>query len=184
MIALLVLLAWGLEPLSSQYFAYQIDPLGQVQLYQFITANLIHTNTTHTVLNLAALGLLWAIHGLYYRFWQFLAMCLFFSVCVTLGIWMFSTDLLWYAGLSGTLHGIFVYGAYQDVINKVKLGWLIMSGLWLKIIYEQVFGQDQMVAQLIEANVAVDAHLYGAIAAVIWLLGCFFVRQKNAQKNI
>ncbi|MDO6692455.1 rhombosortase [Aliiglaciecola sp. 3_MG-2023] len=168
LITLICCLLWLFEPTASEYFALQRDLVAKGYLWQFLTANFVHTNTTHLLLNLTGVTLLWAVHGQYYNVKIYLINIVLLSIGVTIGIYLFSNNLLWYAGLSGTLHGIFVYGAYLDIRNKVKFGWLLMFGVWLKVSYEQLYGADQMIKDLIAANVAVDAHLYGAVAG----LGC------------
>ena len=39
-----------------------------------------------------------------------------------------------YVGLSGALHGLFTWGALKDISSKTKGGWLLLIGVWLKII--------------------------------------------------
>ena len=50
---------------------------------------------------------------------------------------------------------------------RVALSWILFIAVWLKIIYEQIFGQSDLVASLIDANVAIDAHLYGALVGLL-----------------
>lgn len=90
--------------------------------------------------------------------------------------------MLWYAGLSGVLHGIFVWGAFCDIKHKVKFGWILMLGVWLKIAFEQFFGQDQHIANLIGADVAVDAHLYGAVAGVFFIFTSILKNKYSPQR--
>lgn len=93
------------------------------------------------------------------------------SLCVVLlrhQCWalLFSPDLIWYAGLSGALHGIFAWGACVDIKEKMKSGWLLLIGLAIKVGYEQIDGSSEQVANLIDAKVAVDAHLFGALTGI------------------
>ncbi|MDU0355165.1 rhombosortase [Paraglaciecola aquimarina] len=80
---------------------------------------------------------------------------------------MFAPELVWYVGLSGVLHGLFIVGAYKDIINHMYSGWLLLIAVWIKVLYEQFSGQNQQVASLIDANVAIDAHLFGSISGAI-----------------
>lgn len=89
--------------------------------------------------------------------------------------------MLWYAGLSGVLHGFFVWGAFQDIKHRVRFGWLLMIGVWLKIAYEQVFGQDPDLAKFIDANVAVDSHLYGALGGILVIIFLFVVNRLSTK---
>lgn len=172
-IAAICIILWFFEPLSSEYLAFNRNLLVNAYWWQFITSNLVHTNTNHLLLNLAGICLLWAIHGQYYNFSLYLAKVAVLCLWVTIGLYFFSPDLIRYLGLSGVLHGLFVYGAFKDIQHKVQFGWLLMVGVWIKISYEQIYGAEQMIMDLIAANVAVDAHLYGAIGG----LGCILIDQ-------
>lgn len=165
-IAIISVLLFLLEPASSDYLAFQRDAFSDGEIWRLVSGNLIHTNANHLFLNLAGLLLLWAIHGFYYSISNYVYQFIFFSIVVTSLIYFVNPEMLWYAGLSGVLHGLFVWGAYQDIRQKVRFGWLLMIGVWVKIAYEQIFGQDTNLASFIEANVAVDSHLYGALAGV------------------
>ncbi|MFT4994925.1 MAG: rhomboid family GlyGly-CTERM serine protease [Paraglaciecola sp.] len=113
------------------------------------------------------LSLLWALHGQYFTTKSYLLFVLLMSLTCTLGIYFFAPRLDWYVGLSGTLHGLFVVGAYFDIRAGMKSGWLLLIGVWAKIAHEQWYGASQDVAQLIGANVAIEAHLYGAISGML-----------------
>lgn len=153
-----------------QSFSLHTSSIDSQHYWTFVTANLVHTNTAHLLLNLAGVAVLWAVHGYSYVVTNYLFQFIIFGVAVTIGMFLFSSNITWYVGLSGILHGVFVVGAYQDIRHKIKFGWWLMLGIWLKIAYEQYFGANQTLKNLIEANVAVDAHLYGAMAGTIWVL--------------
>ncbi|GAB5379032.1 MAG: hypothetical protein Alis3KO_00330 [Aliiglaciecola sp.] len=123
--------------------------------------------------------MLWAIHGYSYTVTNYLIQFLYFSLAVTLGMAFLSNNFAWYVGLSGVLHGTFIVGAYQDIRHRIKFGWWLMLGVWIKIIYEQVIGADENLQSLIEAQVAVDAHLYGAIAGSLWIGVRLVLNQNN-----
>jgi len=86
----------------------------------------------------------------------------------------------WYVGLSGVLHGLFIIGAYFDIQNRFKTGWLMLIGVWLKVLHEQIYGASESVAKLISANVAIDAHLFGTITGSLIIL-YFFVFQSSKE---
>ena len=65
---------------------------------------------------------------------------------------------------------IFVFGAIMDINVKDKTGYLLFIGVWLKIAHEQIYGASTDVSDLIEASVAVDAHLWGAIGGLIFVI--------------
>lgn len=177
-IALLSVLAFFFEPTSSHWLAYDRYAIEGTETWRLITGNLVHTNGYHLLLNLAGLTLLWALHGEHYRIGLFLKMFIWCCLGTSAGIYLFSPELIWYAGLSGALHGVFVWGACLDIRAKIKSGWLLLAGVIIKIVHEQISGSSQQVADLIDATVAVDAHLYGAVSGfllfvLMWLSSQF-----------
>ena len=178
--AILLILCWLLfllEPSSSELLAYDRNMLEQWQLWRLISGNLLHTNFNHLLLNSAGLVLLWALHGQYfsskvYGFYM-AVLCLGTTLC----IYYLSLDLGWYVGLSGALHGLFLLGAYFDIRHGLKSGWLLLIGIVGKIIHEQFYGASEDVAQLIGANVAIEAHLYGSLTAVLLIAVLWFYSQ-------
>lgn len=135
-----------------------------------LTANLLHTNTNHLLLNLAGLSLLWALHGDAYRFWRYMMIMVLCALATTLGILLFSPQLIGYVGLSGALHGLFVWGAIDDIRRKDVTGWFLLLGVVVKIAWEQWQGASDSMATLINASVAVDAHAYGALGGLVCAL--------------
>ena len=165
------------EPMSSNLLAYDRDQINDFQWWRLITGHFLHTNTVHLLLNTVGLTLLWALHGYYYNIARYLIQ--FFALCLgtSISLYLFSEQMGWYVGLSGVLHGLFVIGAYFDIKQKIKTGWLMFIGVWLKVIHEQFFGASEEVAQLIAANVAIDAHLYGTMTGSIIILYYFVVNK-------
>ena len=163
------------EPMSSDLFAYDRSQLNDFQWWRLITGHFLHTNTTHLLLNTLGLVLLWALHGHYYKTLRYLMQ--FFALCLgtAIGLYLFAQQMQWYVGLSGVLHGVFIIGAYFDIRQKFKTGWIMLTGVWLKVVHEQIFGASESVAQLIAANVAIDAHLFGTITGSAIILYYFVV---------
>ena len=158
------------EPMSSDWLAYDRNQLIDLQWWRLITGHFLHTNSIHLLLNLAGLTLLWALHGHYYTTPRYLIIFLLLCLGTSGGLYLFAPQMKWYVGLSGVLHGLFVIGAYFDIQHKFKTGWLMLVGVWLKVLHEQIYGASENVAQLISANVAIDAHLFGTITGSLIIL--------------
>ena len=169
-LALISLVTYYCEPTASQWLAYDRFAIQGLDTWRLLTGNLVHTNGYHLLLNLAGLALLWALHGEHYRIGRFLKVFVWCSVGTSVGLYLLSTELIWYAGLSGALHGIFVWGACMDIRANMRSGWLLLIGVAIKVAYEQVSGSSPEVAALIDANVAVDAHLFGTISGLLLFL--------------
>lgn len=166
LIAFLSTLLFVLEPHSSDALAYQRDALSWQEVWRWISGHVVHTNGAHLMLNLTGLAMLWLLHGHYYSLSTFFGQLLLYAFAVTGCIFVFHPELQWYVGLSGVLHGIFVWGAVQDIRRLEMGGKLLFLGVWVKIAYEQFYGGSADVAALINARVATEAHLYGALTGL------------------
>lgn len=155
-----------------QWFEYDRDAINQYQFWRLLTGHFYHTNSTHLLLNCFALVLLWSMHGHFYTATSYAGLFFTTALLTSLGLYEFSSLTL-YVGLSGILHGFFVWGALNDTVHQEKTGYLLLAGVTIKLIHEQIYGASDTVAALIDANVAIDAHLYGAIAGLFY----FFIER-------
>jgi rhomboid family GlyGly-CTERM serine protease len=152
----------------TQALVYQRELITTGEVWRLLSGHLLHTNGYHLLLNLAGLLMLWALHGRFYSIKNYIVLFLFCSIMTSIGIYVFDPTLIQYVGLSGVLHGIFVFGALMDINVKDKSGYLLFLGVWLKIAHEQYYGANVDVSNLIEANVAVNAHLWGALSGLLF----------------
>jgi len=152
----------------TQVLVYQKKLITQGEVWRLFSGHILHTNGYHLLLNLAALFMLWALHGRFYSIKIYSLLFLFCSLTTSVGLYYFDPTLIQYVGLSGVLHGIFIFGAIMDIKTKDKTGYLLFLGVWLKIAYEQFYGANADVSNLIEANVAVNAHLWGALGGLLF----------------
>lgn len=147
--------------------AYNRSAVGELQLWRLFTGNLLHSNAAHLGMNLLALLAVWALHGEYLparRFtWLWLVTGLFCTVCM----YFFAPERSSYVGLSGIIHGLLIYGSITDIRHKIWLGWLLLVGVILKIVHEQLVGPSAATAELISTAVATESHLYGAIGGAL-----------------
>lgn len=167
----------------TQALVYQRTLINQGELWRLFTGHLLHTNGFHLLLNLAALMLLWALHGRFYTIKNYSVLFFLCAMSTSLGIYYFDAQLIQYVGLSGVLHGIFVFGAIMDIYSKDKTGYLLFIGVWLKIAHEQIYGASSEVSDLIEASVAVNAHLWGAVGGLIFTV-IYLVRFRIHQNGL
>jgi len=173
LVTALSLLAFTFNDSVSDFLVYHRDLIAQGQLWRLLTGHFFHTNGYHLLLNLAALFMLWALHGNFYLPIRYILLFLCSALVCSFGLYFFSPSITQYVGLSGVLHGVFIWGALMDIKNKEKTGYLLFVGVCLKIAHEQFYGASNDVSNLIEANVAIDAHLWGAIGGLsFFLLTC------------
>ncbi|WNJ95718.1 rhombosortase [Vibrio ruber] len=135
----------------------------QGQWWRIVTGNFTHTNTVHLAMNLIALWLITLIFRPAARaLWQQLLL-----LSLLIGIGLFWTDLYFYVGLSGTLHGLFASFALREALKGRKSSWLLVAGVCGKVLWEQNFGASETTQALIEAPVAIQAHLLGLAGGLL-----------------
>ncbi|WED22600.1 rhombosortase [Vibrio sp. JC009] len=142
---------------------WNADLIQSGQLWRVISGNFTHTNLYHLLMNMAAL---WVMGFLFKPSAKSL-LSLLVLLSAVVGCALLATEIDIYAGLSGTLHGLFAFYAAIEVSRGLRSSWLLILGVIAKVGYEQVFGAQESTAKLIEASVAIDAHLAGCIAGVI-----------------
>lgn len=177
-VVVLVILHFLPENLRSVLEYHRSEP---VQVWRAVTGHLLHSNHWHLVMNLGALLLMLMLHQLYYSLNSFALLLLSGCIGISVLLYLFSPDIQIYVGLSGWLHCFITVGALLDIKHKIQSGWLILLGVIAKVAYEQWQGPDAELAALIDANVAIDAHLYGVICGL--LLGFVFVISAKPLEN-
>ena len=166
-IILLSSLAYIFDESLSNTFIYQRDLVSNGEVWRIFTGHIFHTNGYHLLRNISAVVLLWALHGQFYNPRIYLLLLLISAITSSIGIHFFSLDIHRYVGLSGVLHGVFIWGAFMDIKHKDKTGYILLVGVFIKILHEQFYGASEDVAQLISASVAINAHLWGAFGGFI-----------------
>ncbi len=166
-IILLSCLAYVFDESLSATFVYQRDLVSQGEIWRVFTSHIFHTNGYHLLLNVLAVIMLWALHGQFYNSRIYLLLLVISALTSSIGVHFFSLDIQRYVGLSGILHGVFIWGAFMDIKSKDKTGYILLAGVFLKILHEQFYGASEDVAELISASVATNAHLWGALGGII-----------------
>ncbi|GGK28505.1 rhombosortase [Aliivibrio fischeri] len=152
------------------------------ELWRIVTGNFTHTNLAHLIMNAAALVLF------SYIFKELLTLkklsILLFSISLLTGLALLFTPIQAYVGLSGVLHGLFVWAAIEDIKNKRQTGWLLLLGVIAKISWEHYFGASASTISLINAKVATEAHLFGAIAGGLLQIPALFLKTNKASDGL
>lgn len=161
-----------LKPDSISVLGFYPDLVLKGEIWRILSGQLLHTNLNHLLLNSAGVVLVWALHGEYYDEKRYTKL-LVISLIVVGALLLIFADYTHYAGLSAVLHTLIVYGAIKDIYFKDKTGWLLLAGVLLKVAYENLYGASSSTIELIDASVAVEAHLIGAIVGVILSLPVF-----------
>ena len=154
-------------------FVFKRENIAQGELWRIFTGNFVHTNYPHLALNLTGLWIMGFLFLDSFDAKKILISSLFLSLFTGLFLYWFSHSLDWYAGFSGTLYGLFLFGAITAIYQK---DYLFGAGIALliigRVIWGHFMGGSESSAELIGAPVATDAHLYGITGAT--LLGMLY----------
>ncbi|MCL1059209.1 rhombosortase [Shewanella gelidimarina] len=159
--------------------AYRRDLIFDGQWWRLLTGNFLHTNAWHLFMNLAGLWVILLLHEQHYRARSLAVIIIVVALSLMqgVGLLLFFPETKGYVGLSGMLHGLFVYGAVLDITKGLKTGYLLTLGVILKVIYEQTYGASSEVTALIGARVATEAHFVGLVSGFICLGSVYAVRK-------
>lgn len=145
------------------------------EIWRLFTGHLAHLSWTHILTNLLGLALVWGLFGHHLPAKRWLHVIIFNALGISLLLLIVDSHILWYVGLSGVLHGMFLVGCLYDMRSgrwdsKLLLVLLIGKLLWEQL-REPIGETASLIHQLVElfigGAVIVDAHLFGAIMGFI-----------------
>jgi rhomboid family GlyGly-CTERM serine protease len=153
-------------------------PLLTSEPWRLVTGHFVHLSLTHAMLNgvaLLLLGRLFADRIRDNEFWIVLGAA---SLLISLTFWIAMPELIWYRGLSGSLHALYFAGCVAWLGSmKGAARWLpiaAIAGGALKVLLEQPWDSSFPFRQWLGAAVVPQAHLIGAI---IGLGAGFWIKQ-------
>ena len=148
------------------------------QIWRIVSGNFVHSNYLHLFLNLAGLWIFTFLFVDSLPVKTFIFATLFLSIFIGSGLFFFNPELIRYYGFSGVLYGLFICGASYSILQKDYFtGVSIILIITGKIAWDQINGGNSSSAALIGIPVAIDAHLYGLISAVIFTIFILFKRR-------
>ncbi len=141
------------------------------QVWLLFTAHIVHLNWSHWALNMGGLAIVAFFFSPHASARQWLAV-LFVSACViNVGLWWGMPEIRSYVGLSGVLHGLFLYGALREIRFYPASGYVLTAVLIAKLAWEFFNGALPGSEDMTGGRVLTEAHLLGAIGGVlVWLL--------------
>ncbi|MDQ1363729.1 MAG: hypothetical protein QG652_1591 [Pseudomonadota bacterium] len=149
---------------------YDRQMIAQGEFWRLITGHLLHLNWPHFWLNMGGLLMVAVFFRRDCTVGQWLGLMVFSCLVIGAGLYFFDSRMFWYVGLSGVLHSLFVVGAWRERQRSALSGNVLLLLLVSKLVYEQAGGGLDSSEALIGARVAVDAHLFGALAGVMFVL--------------
>ncbi len=135
--------------------------------WRLLTGNLVHLGWSHFFLNILGLALIWGLFWNCFETYKWVIITLISGLAVGLGLYFLNPELVWYVGLSGLLHGLFVAGAVGGIRRGDRREAILLVAIVGKLIWEQAYGAMPGTADMAGGPVIVDAHLYGAIGGAM-----------------
>lgn len=158
---------------------YDRNLIAAGEFWRVLTAHVTHLGGSHLMLNIAGLVLTFFLFGSLYTSVAWLSLYVVASVAITLGVYLWNTEIVWYVGLSGVLHGFFVAGGLANMkTHRIEstIFLLVVSG---KLLWEQLAGPLPGSEESAGGPVLVDAHFYGAVAGLVWFITFRWWRQSG-----
>jgi rhomboid family GlyGly-CTERM serine protease len=172
LLALLLCLLTAFE--SPLFNLFSLDPhrVASGELWRLLTGNFVHFGWAHTLMNAAALLLVSLAFFPDYPSKKFYGLLLWCCLCVGLGIYGLNPEYVPYAGLSGAIHGLIMAGILYTCAYPLWTRAFALALVVAKLIHENSAGYEATDLQaLIPAAVAVESHVYGAVAGVVFFGG-------------
>jgi rhomboid family GlyGly-CTERM serine protease len=160
---LILLLSWALQA-GGLVADWRFDRalIAQGDVWLLFSGHFVHLNWTHWALNMAGLAVVAFFFSPYSSVWQWLWVIFIAALFVGLGLYWRNPELHTYVGLSGVLHGLFIYGAMRETRRYPASGYVLLALLVGKLIWEFMNGPLPGSETMTQGRVATDAHLYGA----------------------
>lgn len=154
-------------PGAAEALRYQVEVIGS-QPWRLVTGHWVHLGWMHLLLNGAGITLLAALFSQELKPLDWIVTVTVMPLLISGGFLILNPELQWYVGLSGALHGLMLTGCLLLWPTQKRMAVVIAAVVVAKLAHEQWAGAESGTEQLINGDVVVDAHLYGAIAGTLW----------------
>lgn len=168
LVAGLAVLLYAAGPAAVEALRYERDAILAGQAWRLATGHLVHADAPHLAWNLGGLALVWLLFARDYSARQWLAILAASTVAIDLGFLLLESDLAWYVGFSGVLHGCMAAGLVAWLrTGRDVLGVLVAVLFVAKLAWEHWFGPLPITAASISLPVIYQAHSYGAAGGAL-----------------
>lgn len=147
--------------------------------WRLILGHFTHSNWPHLLINIANLIIL----RLVVREWIIDKHIIIFTIAsaliISIGLHIIH-DLTSYVGFSGIFYSLLIYTLLIHLKYSPKLYGLTAIAVIVKIGHEQWYGASLTISQIIETNIAIDAHALGVFSGVsLWIVNIFFLSARR-----
>lgn len=144
--------------------------VAQGDVWLLFSGHMVHLNWSHWLLNMAGLAIVAFFFSTHASFRLWMAVILTSACVICAGLWWWMPDIRYYVGLSGILHGLFLYGALREIHFYPASGYVLTAVLLAKLGWEFFNGALPGSEEMAGGRVLTEAHLLGAIGgALVWL---------------
>ena len=166
-VALLCVFGAGFGDAGRELLRYDRAAIADGEYWRLLSGHFAHMGYSHAAINLVGLLFVWLLVGRLYSTRQWMLVAAISIVAMDAGFWFLDTDLRWYAGLSGLLHGLLLAGAIAG-IRPLPLESIVICALVVaKLAYEQFVGPLPGSESVAGGAVVVNSHLYGAVGGTL-----------------
>jgi rhomboid family GlyGly-CTERM serine protease len=169
-LAVLMVLLQATPEALQQQLRYEREAVMAGQWWRLVSGNLVHLGWAHLALNGVALLIGAWLFAAARTPLAWAAALLACALVVNLGLLWLSPAVWWCVGLSGVLHGFLLIGACDWVRSGERIGWLLVAAWTGKVLWEQRQGAVPMSEGLVGGAVITDAHLYGLLGGLLFVL--------------
>ena len=139
----------------------------QGDFWLLFSAHIVHLNWTHWALNMAGLAIVAFFFSTHASVKQWLTVLFVSATLINAGLWWWLPEIRSYVGLSGVLHGLFLYGALREIRFYPASGYVLSSVLIAKLVWEFFNGALPGSEEMTGGRVLTEAHLLGAAGGIL-----------------
>lgn len=142
------------------------------EIWRIWTGHLVHTNSVHFSLNIAAALLVFFVFFRNIKLSELLLCSFVFAALISVTLLCTYPGLGWYNGLSGLLHALVTYFSMRLAKDEDKIFLAVLAVVWVKVLVEAVrshFGYEKLVGGM---AVITEAHLVGAFFGTVTAFIC------------
>ena len=139
----------------------------QGHYWLLLSGHVVHFNWAHWVLNMTGLGIVAFFFSPHASIRQWLSVILVSMLIISVAIVFWVPDIRTYVGLSGVLHGLFLYGALREIRFYPVSGYVLLAVLVAKLAWEFFNGALPGSEEMTGGRVLTESHLFGAIGGVL-----------------
>lgn len=165
-VLLLVLECFG--DAGRQLLRYDREAIAAGEWWRLLTGNFVHLGWYHWMLN--EIGILVLVllcpERLAPAVW--LRRLLLIGLGMTSCLYLLVPEMVWYVGLSGVMHGLFLLGLARQGLQRDWIALACLAYLFGKLAWEMLMGVPVSDEVAIGGKVALESHLYGALSALLY----------------